>query len=206
MNCAKEQAIILGDLSGTFVHPVYINFAQLYGCRAYRLIFSDWSMFGLEIELDKELETALSEMGPTDEFNWAQVHFIVGVHLVFSQATTATRYIQLAANMIEHSPHVFLPSLVNAPQTLTPLEPSEEVQQRFALIAHIVNCRSLLRIHMLEKATKTVLTARDVLGHLPVCTRSDLRLCTYPRLTGSRRARSLNFFGRAIERNIAVSR
>jgi hypothetical protein len=102
-NCAKEQAIILGDRSGTFVHPVYIDFAQLYGCRTYRLISGDRSLIGLETELGRQLMDALSEMDVRDVFNYAaQAHLIVGANfLVSSEVTTATRYIKYVANIIE---------------------------------------------------------------------------------------------------------
>lgn len=166
-NCAKEQAIILGDRSGTFVHPVYVDFAQLYGCRTYRLISGDQSLIGLEMELGRQLVNALSEMDVSDVFNRAQAHLIVGANfLVSSEVAAAAQYIKSAANTIEHSPGDFLPPLDDAPQPSTTLEPSEEVEERFALIAHIVNCRSLLRIHVLEKKIKTV--HADVLNDLPV--------------------------------------
>jgi hypothetical protein len=166
-NCAKEQAIILGDRSGTFVHPVYIDFAQLYGCRTYRLISGDRSLIGLEIEFDRQLMNALSEMDVSNVFNCTQAHLIVGANfLVSSQVTTAVRYIRYVASIIERSPGDLLPFLNGGPQTSTLLEPSEEVQERFALIAHIVNCRSLLRIHVLEKKIKTV--HADIISDLPV--------------------------------------
>ncbi|KAF9649873.1 hypothetical protein BDM02DRAFT_3113128 [Thelephora ganbajun] len=165
-NCAKEQAIILGDRSGTFVHPVYIDFAQLYGCRTYRLISGDRSLIGLETELGRQLMNALSEVDVHDVFNCAQAHLIVGVYfLVSSEVTIATRYIKHVASIIQRSPSDFFTPLSSASQGSTSLEPSEEVQERFALIAHIVNCRSLLRIHVLEKKIKTVHT--DVMNDLP---------------------------------------
>jgi hypothetical protein len=168
-NCTKEQAIILGDRSGTFVHPIYIDFAQLYGCRTYRLISGDRSLVALEAELGKQLMTALSEMDVCDIFYCAQIYLIVGVYfLISSEITTATRYIKHAVEIIERSPDSFLPPFDDASQTATPLGTSEEVQvqERFALVAHIVNCRSLLRIHVLEKKIKTV--HADVLNDLPV--------------------------------------
>lgn len=165
-NCTKEQAIILGDRSGTFVHPIYIDFAQLYGCRTYRLISNDRSLISLEAELYRQLMTALSEMDLCDAFNCAQAHLIVGVYfLVSSEVTTATRCIKHAASIIERNPGAFLPPPDGASQTSAPLEISEEVQERFALAAHIVTCRALLRIHVLEKKIKTV--HADVLSEVP---------------------------------------
>lgn len=166
-NCAKEQAIILGDRSGTFVHPVYIDFAQLYGCRTYRLISGDRSLISVETELGKQLTDALSKMDDRDVFNCAQAHLIVGANfLVSSEVAAATRYIKYVANIIEGSPSEFLPPLNDTSRPSTTLEPPEEVEERFALIAHIVNCRSLLRIHVLEKKIKTV--HADVVNDLPV--------------------------------------
>jgi hypothetical protein len=110
---------------------------------------------------------ALSEMDVSDVFNRAQAHLIVGANfLVSSEVAVATRYIKSVANIIEHSPGDFLPPLNDAPQPPTTMEPSEEIDERFALIAHIVNCRSLLRIHVLERRIKTV--HADVLSDLPV--------------------------------------
>lgn len=110
---------------------------------------------------------ALSGMDVNDVFNRTQAHLIVGTNfLLSSEVATATRYIKSVANIIEHSPGDFLPPLNDASPPSTTLEPSEEIEERFALIAHIVNCRSLLRIHVLEKRIKTV--HADVLNELPV--------------------------------------
>lgn len=209
-SCAREQAIILGDRSGTFVHPVYIDFAQLYGCRTYRLISGDRSLIGLEAELGRQLMTALTEMDVADAFNYAQVHLIVGVYfLVSSEVTTATRYIRHVASIIERGPAAFLPPVACESQTSAPSEPSEEVQERFALIAHIVNCRSLLQIHVLEKKTKTV--HADVLNDLPVriVPITDLHpalLCAYLRFAGTCCPRSPRSSKRTPERNVVVTR
>ena len=166
-NCAKEQAIILGDRSGTFVHPVYIDFAQLYGCRTYRLISGDQSLISVETELGRRLADALSEMDVRDAFNCVQAHLIVATSfLASSEAPAATRYVKYVASIIERSPGDFLPPLNDESQPSAALGPSEEVEERFALIAQIVDCRSLLRIHVLEKKIKTV--HADVLNDLPV--------------------------------------
>lgn len=151
---------------------------------------------------------ALSKMDDRDVFNCAQAHLIVGANfLVSSEVTTATRYIKYAASIIERSPGDFIPPLNSASQSSTPLEPSEEVQERFALIAHIVNCRSLLRIHVLEKKIKTVhadvmndLPVRIVLTHIPLH-----RLLTL-QLAGSRCAGSPRSSQWSTKRTLDVSR
>jgi hypothetical protein len=138
--------------------------------------------------------SALSEMDVCDMFYCAQIHLIVGVYfLISSEITTATRYIKHAVEIIERSPDSFLPPLDDTSQTATPLGTSEEVQvqERFALMAHIVNCRSLLRIHVLEKKIKTV--HADVLNDLPVrIILIDVPLCYVhtDRLAGYRCARN----------------
>jgi len=147
-------------------------------------------------------------MDDRDVFNCAQAHLIVGANfLVSSEVTTATRYIKYAASIIERSPGDFIPPLNSASQSSTPLEPSEEVQERFALIAHIVNCRSLLRIHVLEKKIKTVhadvmndLPVRIVLTHIPLH-----RLLTL-QLAGSRCAGSPRSSQWSTKRTLDVSR
>jgi hypothetical protein len=99
--------------------------------------------------------------------NYVQAHLIVGANfLVSSEVPTAVQYIRCVAIHIERNPGELLPLTNGASQTSVPLEPSEEAQERFALIAHIVNCRSLLRIHVLEKKIKTV--HADVISDLPV--------------------------------------
>ena len=110
---------------------------------------------------------ALSEMKVRNVLNYVQAHLIVGANfLVSSEVPTAVQYIRCVAIHIEHNPGDLLPLTSGASQTSAPLEPSEEAQERFALIAHIVNCRSLLRIHVLEKKIKTV--HADVISDLPV--------------------------------------
>lgn len=120
-------------------------------------------------------------MDVSDVFNRAQAHLIVGANfLTSSEVAPATRYIKSAADIIERSPGNFLPSLNDAPQPPATLEPPEETEERFALIAHIVNCRSLLRIHVLERRIKTV--HADVLNDLPVCA-TLLRILVHHALT-----------------------
>lgn len=154
--------------------------------------------------------TALKEMDVRDAFNYAQVHLIVGVYfLVSSEVTTATRYIKHVASIIERNPGTFLPPLDCESRTSTPLEPSEEVQERFALVAHIVNCRSLLQIHVLEKKTKTV--HADVLSDLPVriIPTTDphrVSLCTHHLSSGSRCARSYRPSNRTPKWAVVLSR
>ena len=102
---------------------------------------------------------------------------------MLSRVTPAIHYIERATSIIEHCPHAFIPSLDNALPPWTPLEPSQELQQRFALISHVVSSRSLLRIHVLEKKTKTVPT--DVLKGLQVCIALIYILPLYVLIPGS---------------------
>jgi hypothetical protein len=149
-------------------------------------------------------------MDVRDVFNYAQVHLIVGVYfLVSSEITTATKYIKHVASLVERSPGVFLPPLDSESRTSTSLDPSEEVQERFVFIAHIVNCRSLLQIHVLEKKTKTV--HADVLNDLPVRTilMTDphlASLCVYLPFAGSCCARSFRRSKRTPEWNVVDPR
>lgn len=161
----------------------------------------------MEMELEKKLGIALSGLDPSDAFNYAQAHLIVGVYLVLTtKVAAATQYIGQATSMIERTPHVFLPSLDRVSPTPTTLGPSEDVQQRFSLIASVVNYRSLFRIHLLEKENKAKPT--DVLNGISVCIdpiypRSSMYL---PELAGPRCPRSFGFHARVTEWNIVISR
>jgi len=79
---AKLQAIIIGDLSGAFIHPFFIYFAEVSGCHFYQHNRSDFSLLQHQGELLRTTYEALNTMRPEDDplaYAQAQIYMSMAV-------------------------------------------------------------------------------------------------------------------------------
>ena len=79
---AKLQAIIIGDLSGAFIHPFFIHFAEVSGCHFYQHSRSDFSLLQHQGELLRTTYEALNTMRPEDDplaYAQAQIYMSMAV-------------------------------------------------------------------------------------------------------------------------------
>lgn len=144
---SKQQAIILGDKSGTFVHPFYVDFAHLFGCLIYQRKSPNQSFQNLEAGFfTAALESLASVKESEDAFTYAQAHWFMAYgYLTQLRYPSAEKYLESCVRAIEGNPMAFLPHLVRA-EAPEDNEVSEQSQDRMALLASLISYRTLLRI------------------------------------------------------------
>jgi len=85
---AKHQAIILGDTSGTVVHPFFIHFAQLAGCHFYQERRGEFFLLRLEaMYLDMVWDSFKDMIEDGDSFAVAQAYQLMSLAYFYSQHT-----------------------------------------------------------------------------------------------------------------------
>jgi hypothetical protein len=144
---SKQQAIILGDKSGTFVHPFYIDFAHLFGCITYQRMSPNRSFQNLEAGFfTMVLESLASLKESEDAFTYAQAHWFMAYgYLTQLRYPLAEKYLESCVRAVEGNPGAFLPHLVRA-EAPEDDEVSEQSQDRMAFLASLISYRTLLRI------------------------------------------------------------
>ena len=144
---SKQQAIILGDKSGTFVHPFYIDFAHLFGCLIYQRRSPNQSLQHLEAGFFALASESLAIVRESeDAFTYAQAHWLMAYgYLTQTRYPLAEKYLESCVRAVEGNPVAFLPHLVRAEGPEDP-EISEQSQDRMAFLASLVYYRALLRV------------------------------------------------------------
>jgi len=146
---SKQQAIILGDKSGTFVHPFYVDFANLFGCLIYQRKSPNNSFQNMEAGFfAMALESLASVRESEDAFAYAQAHWLMAYgYLTQLQYPLAEKYLKSCVRAVEGNPMAFLPHLVLT-EGLENAEVSEQSQDRMAFLASLIYYRALLRIRI----------------------------------------------------------
>jgi len=146
---SKQQAIVLGDRSGIFVHPFYVDFAHLFGCLIYQRKSPNQSFQHLEAGFFKmALESLGAVKESEDAFTYAQAHWLMAYgYLTQLHYPLAEKYLESCVRAVERNPAAFLPHLV---RTKGPedAEISEQSQDRMAFLASLIYYRTLLRIRL----------------------------------------------------------
>jgi len=189
---SKQQAIILGDKSGIFVHPFYIDFAHLFGCLIYQRRSPDQSFQHLEAGFFTMASESLAIMRESeDAFTYAQAHWLMAYgYLTQLRYPLAEKYLESSVRAIEGNPVAFLPHLV---RTEGPEDAgiSEQSQDRMAFLASLIYYRALLRIRVqdaksgvpLEEAVNSISVRFSVFPWRP--TSADVSSCSSITLSGS---------------------
>jgi hypothetical protein len=146
---SKQQAIILGDKSGTFVHPFYVDFAHLFGYLIYQRKSPNQSYQHLEAAFFRMASESLASVKESeDAFTYAQAHWLMAYgYLTQLHYPLAEKYLESCVRAVERNPAAFLPHLV---RTKDPedAEISEQSQDRMAFLASLIYYRTLLRIRI----------------------------------------------------------
>ena len=113
LSFAQQQAIILGDTSGSFIHPFFIEFAHLVGCHFHRRYSSDNDLMQLETTyLFSVLRTVSSMKEEADPVSYAHAHWLVAMACVTTgNSQKAVKFMKNAANAIEGNRDLFLAQL-----------------------------------------------------------------------------------------------
>jgi hypothetical protein len=154
LSFAQQQAIILGDASGSFIHPFFIQFAQLVGCHFHRRYSSDNVLVELESTHLSSVLRALSSMKEeTDPLSYIHAHWLVAMACVTTRnSEKAIKFMKEAARAVERNRDLFLaklPGLSNPPVTAV-VDYSEDLHERLGLLAHILCFRTYMSIHLTD--------------------------------------------------------
>jgi len=154
LSFAQQQAIILGDTSGSFIHPFFIEFAHLVGCHFHRRHSSDNNMMQLETTyLFSVLRTLSSMKEEADPVSYAHAHWLVAMACVTTgNSQKAVKFMKKAANAIEGNRDLFLsqlPGLSSVPVTVS-VDYSEDLHERLGLLAHILWFRTYMSIFLVD--------------------------------------------------------
>jgi hypothetical protein len=146
---SKQQAIIIGDKSGTFVHPFYVDFAHLFGCLIYQRRSANQSFQHLEAGFFSMASESLASVRESeDAFSYAQAHWLMAYgYLTQQHYPLAERYLESSVRAVEGNPVAFLPHLVRTDDP-EDAEISEQSQDRMAFLASLIYYRALLRIRV----------------------------------------------------------
>lgn len=150
---AKLQAIIIGDLSGAFIHPFFIYFAEVSGCHFYQYNRPDDSLLQQQQELLRATYEALGTMRPEDNplaYAQAQIYMSMGV-MNTGNVKIAMSHLKKGANTIRNFNIRFVPEGVcgneNVSQEVGGY--SEEVHERAAFLSKILHFETYLSLYVM---------------------------------------------------------
>lgn len=154
LSFAQQQAIILGDTSGSFIHPFFIEFAHLVGCHFHRRYTMDDNLMQLESTYLFTVLRALSSMKEgSDPVSYAHAHWLVAMACVTTgNSKKAVKFMKEAVNAVERNRDLFLsqlPGLNSLPVTAS-VDYSEDLHERLGLLAHILWFRTYMSIFLVD--------------------------------------------------------
>lgn len=153
---AKLQAIIIGDLSGAFVHPFFVHFAELSGCHFYQYNRSDFSLLQHQGRLLQTTYEALDTMRPEDDplsYAQAQIYMSMAVMNAGNMGNTkvAMNHLRKGANTIRMFNIRFVPQGVSgnehAVQEIGGY--SEEAHERAVFLSKILHFEAYLSLYVM---------------------------------------------------------
>lgn len=171
LSFAQQQAIILGDTSGLFIHPFFIEFAHLVGCHFHRRSNPDKNLMQLEttylFSVLRILSSMKEEAAPV---SYAHAHWLVAMACVTTgNPQKAIKFMIEAAGSVERNRDLFLsqlPGLSSVPVTAS-VDYSESLHERLGLLAHILWFRTYMSIFLVDSGVYPMPdTAPD---KIPVC-------------------------------------
>jgi hypothetical protein len=154
LSFAQQQAIILGDTSGLFIHPFFIEFAHLVGCHFHRRYSSGNDLMQLETTYLFTVLRALSSMREeANPISYAHAHWLVAMACVTTgNSQKAVKFMKEAAHAVERNRDLFLsqlPGLSSVPVTVS-VDYSEDLHEKLGLLAHILWFRTSMSIFLVD--------------------------------------------------------
>ena len=175
LSFAQQQAIILGDTSGSFIHPFFIEFAHLVGCHFHRRYSSDNHLMQLETTyLFSVLRTLSSIKEEADPVSYAHAHWLVAMACVTTgNSQKAVSFMKEAADAVERNRGLFvsqLPNLNSVPVTVS-VDYSEDLHERLGLLAHMLWFRTYMSIFLVDSGVYPMPDSAP--DKIPVCVLLD---------------------------------
>lgn len=160
LSFAQQQAIILGDTSGSFIHPFFIKLAHLVGCHFHRRYCPDDSLVQLETSyLLSVLRTLSSMKEDTDPVSYVHAYWLVAMSCVATgNSAKAVCFMKEAVNAVERNHDLFLsklPGLSSVPVTVA-VDYSEDLHERLGLLAHMLWFRTYMSIYLVDSGVYPV--------------------------------------------------
>ncbi|KAF9647274.1 hypothetical protein BDM02DRAFT_3170273 [Thelephora ganbajun] len=166
---AQQQAIILGDTSGSFIHRFFIEFAQLVGCHFHRRHSSDNNLMQLETTyLFSVLRTLSSMKEEADPVSYAHAHWLVAMACVTTgNSQKAISFMKEAVQAVERNRDLFLSRLPGLSSVLVTasVDYSEDLHEKLGLLAHILWFRTYTSIFLVDSGVYP--TPDSVPGKIP---------------------------------------
>ena len=150
---AKLQAIIIGDLSGAFIHPFFIHFAEVSGCHFYQYRHPDYSLLQYQGELLRATYEALDTMRPEDDplaYAQAQIHMSMAVMSV-GKVKIALNHLGKGVNTIQRFDIRFIPQGMGGNDyTVQEIGGySEEAHERAVFLSKILHFEAYLSLYVM---------------------------------------------------------
>lgn len=150
---AKLQAMIIGDLSGAFIHPFFIHFAEVSGCHFYQYNRSDFSLLQHQGELLRATYEALDTMRPEDDplaYAQAQIYMSMAV-MNTGNIKVAMNHLRKGANTIKTFNIRFVPLGVggNANVVQEVGGYSEVAHERAVFLSKILHFEAYLSLYVM---------------------------------------------------------
>lgn len=153
---AKLQAIIIGDLSGAFIHPFFIHFAEVSGCHFYQHNRSDFSLLQHQDELLRTTYEALNTMRPEDDpLAYAQAQIYMSMAVMNTGNTEnikiAMSHLRKGANTIRTFNISFVPQGAGGNGSIVQeIEGySEEAHERAVFLSKILHFEAYLTLYVM---------------------------------------------------------
>ena len=150
---AKLQAIIIGDISGAFIHPFFIHFAEVSGCHFYQHDRSDFSLLQHQGELLQTTYEALDTMRPEDDpLAYAQAHIYMSMAVMNKgNIKEAMSHLRKGANTIRSFNIRFAPRGVGGNHTVVQEIGgySEEAHERAVFLSKILHFEAYLSLYVM---------------------------------------------------------
>ena len=144
---SKFQAIILGDMSGTQVHPFFVLFAEFSGRHFYQVSRSQWLFWEAQGVLAHLTFRSLMTMrAENDPVSYVQAHWSMASGLMTAGSPIiARRHYQMALGAIkEHDIRFVKPgSIPSAGVNFT-----EQDHERAVLLGKLVHFESFLSLYL----------------------------------------------------------
>ena len=150
---AKLQAIIIGDLSGAFIHPFFIYFAEASGCHFYQHSRSDFSLLQHQHELLQTTYEALDTMRPEgDPLAYAQAHIYMSMAVMNAgNIKVAMAHLRKGANTIRTFDIRFVPRGIGGNENVVQEIGgySEEPHERAVFLSKILHFEAYLSLYVM---------------------------------------------------------
>lgn len=145
----KFQAIVLGDMSGTQVHPFFVLFAELSGRHFYQISRAQWLFWEAQGILAHLTFRALMSMKAEDDpVSYVQAHWSMASGLMTAGSPIiAQRHYQMALNAIKEHDIRFV-----KPHSAGELHPgfhfTEQDHERVVLLGKVIHSESFISLYL----------------------------------------------------------